>query len=144
PPHLKAVFPEMFIFDLYEVAYPGGVPRAPFVRSWSKLVEDLDTDGRVAPVPDGATDRLAEALAEHRRNVTPFQLLEQVPYRDSRANGGEPIFETRSPSHLLDLVNASNVPVYELSGFSDLWPKDALLWFRNLHVPKKITIGPWS
>jgi len=145
PPHLKAIFPEMFIFDLYEVAYPGGVPRSPFVRNWSSLVDRLDSDGKVAPVSASGAPRLTAALAQHHQNVTPYQMLGGVPYRDSRDPiTGESVFQTRSPDRLLARVNASHIPVYALSGFGDLWPKDALLWFSNLSVPKKITIGPWS
>jgi len=145
PPHLKAIFPEMFIFDLYEVAYPGGVPRSPFVRNWSQLVGDLDTNGRVAPVAEGGPSGLSRALEEHRQNVTPYEMLALVPFRDSRdPHTREAIFESRSPERWLSAVNQAQIPVYALSGFADLWPKDALLWFRNLRVPKKITIGPWS
>ena len=42
PPHLKAIFPMMAMFDLYEFVYPGGVFKEDFVRSWGRNTLLLD------------------------------------------------------------------------------------------------------
>jgi hypothetical protein len=146
PPHLKAVFAEMTAFDLYETVYSGGVYRQPFVEGFGALVKQADTSGRAAPVDadaDGAL--LAQALEEHRRNRDFAALCASLPYRDSAdaATGGR-FYITRSPSAYLDGVNRSGVAVYLLSGWHDLWARDAFLWFNNLHVPRRLVVGPWS
>lgn len=42
PPHLKAIFPEMAMFDLYTFGYSGGVFRHDFTANWSRSVANLD------------------------------------------------------------------------------------------------------
>ena len=34
PPHLKAIYPEMAMFDLYDTVYPGGIMRNGFIFGW--------------------------------------------------------------------------------------------------------------
>jgi len=123
PPHLKAIFPEMPLFDLYSFLYPGGVFREDFVRKWGERVRSLDVgDGH-----RGNDDVLARAVLH--------------PFRDSEnADDGAPAYR-RSPAHFVDAVNASNVPVHQLSGWHDIWVRDALLWHANLRTPRKLTIG---
>ena len=41
PPHLRAVFPEMVMFDLYEFCYPGGIYRHTLMKGWQQQVQGL-------------------------------------------------------------------------------------------------------
>ena len=49
----------------------------------------------------------------------------------------------RSPGTFLADINRSGVAIYHLTGWLDPVPRDALVWYANLRVPQKITIGPW-
>ncbi|MGA9773065.1 MAG: CocE/NonD family hydrolase [Blastocatellia bacterium] len=146
PPHLKAIFPEMALFDLYSFIYSGGVFRDNFVENWSQRVKSLDTDKGVAPVDgDSGNELLAQAIAQHQSNRDIFDLASQVPFRDStdRIARAAPFLDW-SPSTYLERIKDSGVAIYILGGWNDLWPRDALLWFKNLGGHTKITIGPWS
>lgn len=134
PPHLKAIFPQMAMFDLYDFVYPGGVFREPFVRCWSEKVRSLDVEHAAAPV-DGHSGALAEVTAEHQDNANVFELASAEPYRDAGP------YRDQSPSAFLDAINSSGVAVHQISGWFDMWVRDALLWFANLRVPQKLTIG---
>jgi hypothetical protein len=146
PPHLKAIFPEMAMFDLYSFVYPGGVFHNDFATHWSQSVKELDTTKPAAPV-DGDRNGvwLAKALAQHKTVKEIFDLLAPPPYRDSRSKvtNSKPYFEL-SPSGHLSQIKRSGVAVYHLAGWYDMWPRDALVWFKNLDHPQKIVIGPWS
>jgi hypothetical protein len=146
PPHLVAIFPEMAMFDLYSFVYPGGVFRRDFVQRWGDMVKNLDINRSVAPVendPDEAL--LAAAINQHLANISILDIASTAIFRDSRKKGAiiKP-YSDYSPSSYLQKIKQSKVAIYHLSGWYDLWPKDALLWFSNLDNPQKILIGPWS
>ncbi len=145
PPHLKAIFPEMALFDLYSFVYPGGVFRSDY-QEWVRRVREMDRDPGVAPV-EGDADRalLHQAQREHQGNVDPFALFARLPCRDSKddSTGAMPHL-THSPSTYLPRYRDSSVAVYHLAGWFDMWPRDALLWYHNLGNPQKIVLGPWS
>jgi putative CocE/NonD family hydrolase len=81
------------------------------------------------------------ALLEHRANYDVLGHAARFPFRDSVDDDGRGLYED-SPSAALDAVNASGVAVHILSGWYDMWVRDATLWFANLIVPRKLTIGP--
>ena len=144
PPHLKAIFPEMALFDLYEFSYPGGIFRDDFARKWGETIRGLDEATASAPV-QGEEALLAQAAQAHRSNGDIFRMLEGLPNRDSRGAGGAPLgYEANNPAARLGAVGKSKVAVYHLAGWHDMWPRDALLWFENLENPQKIIIGPWA
>ncbi len=140
PPHLTAVFAEMPLFDLYDFLYPGGVFRHDFAAGWSARVRELDTQPGVAAVA-GHSEVVASVLDEHRANVNVFAQARAMPYRDSADPDGVQSYLCRSPSAALPAVAASGVPVYLLSGWHDMWTRDALLWYANLPQPRKLVIG---
>jgi len=157
PPHLKAVFPEMAVFEWYPFIYPGGVYRDNFFASWQKLTYHLDRSlplewyssvrvgGLVAPV-DGDSGAVLRDLAikEHERNRPMDEMWSGVPYRNSiDPISKQPIHRERSPSSYLAAINASGVPIYTQGGWFDAFPRDAVLWFNNLRVPQKLVLGPW-
>jgi hypothetical protein len=155
PPSLKAIFPEMYVFDWYPFIYPGGVFRDDFFAKWQLLTRNLDSSTRftwganrfegVAPV-DGALGGVQRdsAITGHGANRDMLEMWSGVPYRDAvDPKTGVPILRERSPATYLDRINASRIAVYGLAGWYDAFPRDALLWHVNLTVPRKLVIGPW-
>jgi hypothetical protein len=146
PPVLRATFPEMAPFDLYDFVYPGGVFRHAFGRQW---VDDLvlrDRHDPLAPLevdPDGAL--LAAARAEHEGNLDTYGAFAALPYRDSRGlHTGEQPYLTRSPSALAASGRRPTVPVYLLAGWQDAFVRDAFLWYQAAAGPRRLVIGPWA
>lgn len=140
PPHLKAIFPQMAAFDIYSFLYPGGVFREDFARSWGALVRQLDASGTAVPV--SGAEHLADFIAaEHRGNADVLSRAVANPFRDSHDEvlGGSP-YSACSPSGLLAAIRAAAVPVYQLSGWMDLWVRDALCWYANLAGPQRLLI----
>jgi putative CocE/NonD family hydrolase len=155
PPHLKAIFPEMYVFEWYPMIYPGGVFRDDFFTQWQFLTHNLDNANRftwgplnfggVVPVdgPEGRAQR-DSAIAAHRMNRDVFEMWSRVPYRNSVDTvSGKEIHAERGPATYLIQINRAAIPVYGLAGWYDAFPRDAFLWFRNLKVPQKLVIGPW-
>lgn len=144
PPHLKAIFPQMPLFDLYSFLYPGGVFRHDFAHSWGEKVRELDSQAGAAPVA-GQVEAGRRVLAEHTDNDDVFRRAAAGPYRDSPdPDDGSPLYQRYSPANRLEAINASGIPVYQLSGWYDMWARDAILWHTNLTVPRKLTIGGTS
>jgi hypothetical protein len=145
PPHLKAIFPEMAMFDLYSFIYPGGVFRRDFAVKWGRMVNYLDALKPAAPVDGDDGKLLARAVAGHKLNRDLYDVFASMPYADSI----DPKTKTRlylsnSPSRYQDGIRKSGVAVYHLSGWYDMWSRDAFLWFKSLTNRQKIIIGPWS
>jgi len=81
PPHLKAIFPEMYVFEWYPMIYPGGVFRDDFFTKWQLLTHNLDNAvkftwgplnfGGVAPVdgPNGMALRESRREPRHVHDV---------------------------------------------------------------------------
>jgi len=146
PPHLVTIFPEMALFDLYSFAYHGGIMRYDFGASWSQLVATLDRVKR-APAVDNDPDEqlLTAAMAEHQANVDVAEMFSQLPFRDSASpDTAERVYASRSPASYLPEINRSGVSIYQMTGWFDVWPRDALRWYANIERPQKIVIGPWS
>jgi putative CocE/NonD family hydrolase len=143
PPHLKAIFPSMGSFDLYQLIYPGGI----FRRIIPELVSenfywqdfqatfvsvDADTDGSFA----------AAARKQHEKNVTPMSLAE-FPFHDSEGEISKP-WTLDNPMTYIQDINASSVAVYHWAGWHDVFARDVIQYVRNLKNPQKLTIGPWA
>lgn len=140
PPHLKAVFPSMVGFDLYDLVFPGGVYRGPPIdRLWQGFIRrSLEATG--PPVDDDSTGvRLVEASDTRReRQGTP----QDTPYRDSQL-GDSPVALFTIPERALAGINDAQVPVYLWAGWFDVYGRDPFVWFANLTGPKKLGVGPW-
>jgi len=145
PPHLKAIFPEMTMFDLYDFVYPGGILRHTFMQYWAKQTRALDLHlaRKPAPVEGVSNTTVQQALVQHKDNFDVAK-SSQGPYRDSTIEGAGAVYRDHSPSSFIDQVNGSGVAIYQRAGWFDMYPRDMLLWFNNLNVPKKIVIGPWN
>ncbi len=155
PPHLKAIFPEMAVFEWYPVIYPGGIFRDDFFAKWQQLTDQLDRSvpfdwgamrfQGVAPV-DGPNGKMLRdsAISAHAINRDMLEMWSGVPYRNSvDPKTGKQIHSERGPATYLRAINRSGIPVYTLAGWFDAFPRDALLWYGNLTVPEKLIIGPW-
>jgi uncharacterized protein len=145
PPHLRAIFPEKTLFDLYSFAYPGGVFRHDYARAWGNNVTALDRTTAAAPVDEDPGGRLlAQAVAEHQHNCDSYDVFSRMPFRDSvPPNGSGRSYADMSPAQYRREIAASGVAIYQLAGWDDMWPRDALLWHANLSNPRKLLIGPW-
>lgn len=143
PPHLVTVVPEKAMFDLYAFIYPGGVFRQDY-KNWVRQVREKDEDVGRETVSIRETDHI-EALKEHMTARYDDAIFDKMRFRDSKDPlTGEKINITRSPSSHLDRIKESSVAFYHIAGWFDMWPKDAILWFKNLKGPQKIMIGPWA
>ena len=133
PPHLVAIFPEMAMFDFYSFTYPGGVFRHDYTKNWSQRVKDLDRTIPASPVAGDTTGAmLANAVNEHQTNRDVFEMFARLVYRNSSDELTKTMpFLNRSPANYIKEVKKSGIPVYHLSGWYDMWPRDAVLWFNN-------------
>ena len=146
PPHLKAIFPEMAMFDLYDLCYPGGVYRHTLMKGWQQQVRTLDLSQgqRVAPVDEDKDQRLlAEAIRQHQGNFDVSRAA-QGPCRDVVMPQEGRVYVDNSPATYIEEVNKSGVAIYQRAGWLDMYPRDMLLWHVNLRTPRKIAIGPWD
>lgn len=146
PPHLKAIFPLVALFDLYAVAYHNGVFFDDFIRTWSDLTMDLDNTPGVAPV-DGEDGEalLRAALEEHAGNRRLIDILTPLRFRDAR---DEPTrarlyYEWQPAGHIKE-INESGIPMYVWGGWFDSFTKDCILIYRNFAGPKRLVMGAWS
>jgi putative CocE/NonD family hydrolase len=146
PPHLKAIFPAMALFDIYAVAYPGGVFYDDFIKHWSELTQMMDTQVIAAPVDEDKDEALLEsAIADHRESRALIDIFSPLKYRDNvdEVTGVQP-FYTWHPAAYVEGINESGVPIYLWCGWFDSFTRDGFLMFRNFKNPKKIVIGAWS
>ena len=141
PPHLKAIFPAVGPFEGYPQAYPGGVFNDKMLAMWQMGNIFLDVLMPAAPV-DEDTDgsMLAEAIEEHMGNLDTHLYAKSLPYRDSQSTlparpGPQSFLE-----HFLSEVRNSGIPMYHWAGWYDMFPRDQLLWFRNLDNPHLSTL----
>ena len=144
PPHLKAIFPSMATFDLYEIMYRGGVFGDEFAQGASRSLDYWDIETAAPPVDEDSDGKmLAEARAEHSSNVEPHKFLKSYAYRDTRKNDFAFWLENNPMANLKE-VNESSIPVYQWAGWYDFNIRDMFQWFVNMKNPQKLTIGPWS
>jgi hypothetical protein len=155
PPHLRAIFPEMAVFDFYPMLYPGGIFQEFALPTWRTLTRNLDQSltfdwfgirfGPVAPVDgDSGLALRAAAIEAHAGNWDVGDMWRRVPFHDSKdPETGVAYFEERSPGTYLDAINRSGVAIYHMTGWRDPVPRAPLLWYANLRVPQKLVIGPW-
>ncbi|MFB0502431.1 MAG: CocE/NonD family hydrolase, partial [Candidatus Bathyarchaeia archaeon] len=146
PPHLKAIIPWFSFADLYEVAYPGGIFRDDLARTWSDLTKFIDTVQPAAPVDSDSEGALLKKANEtHKLNRSILEILSPLRFRNDNdeATGCSPYFDW-SPGNYFAGINKSGVAVYLWGGWFDAFVRDTFVFYRNLDVPKRMTIGPWS
>jgi len=146
PPHLKAIFPTVALFDIYEVAFHNGVFFDDLIRTWSDLTMELDKTPGAAPV-DGENGEalLKAALEEHAGNRRLIDVVTPLRFRDSRDEAtGARIYHDWQPAGFIKETNEAGIPMYVWGGWFDSFTKDCILIFRNFAVPKKLVMGAWS
>lgn len=146
PKNLKALFPEMAMFDTYDFIYQGGIFKKPFNDAWGNLIRYLDMEGNPAPADnDPEAETISQAIIQRAKNIYPDELnASLLPIREAWHDSLSfyPFIEN-SPSNYLEEINQAKIPAYIFAGWQDAYAKDALLWFANLIAPHKITIGSW-
>ncbi|OGD18598.1 MAG: hypothetical protein A2Y69_05960 [Candidatus Aminicenantes bacterium RBG_13_59_9] len=146
PPHLKAIFPLVALFDLYGIAFHNGVFFDDFIRTWSDLTDELDKTPGAAPVNgEDAEALLKAALEEHAGNRRLVDIMLPLRFRDSRdeATGARP-YSDWHPAGFIKEINEAGIPMYVWGGWFDSFTKDGVLIFRNFAVPKRLVMGAWS
>jgi hypothetical protein len=142
-PHLKAIFPASSGFDPYNVTFAGGVYNKGFQSffTWSmafleRVVTPVDADA------DGA--QLARVIEERRGRTAAVQSTRfaDFGFRDSLTPQGQRFWRGGEVYALLEGVNRANVPAYVTCGWYDIFTADAFLLYRNLTVPKRLTLRP--
>jgi len=147
PPHLKAIFPVVALFDLFEMGSQGGVYKEDFVKTWSELTTRLDTEPGVAPVDgDAGGVLLKKALAEHKAGNRPLaSIMEGLRFRNSvdPVTGVAPSMEWQPAGHIA-AINGSGVPVYLWAGWFDAFTRHAFLAYRNFTAPRRLAVSARS
>jgi len=146
PPHLKAIFPIVALFDIYPVGYHGGVFYDDLIRTWSELTKLMDTERVAAPIDDDKDGRLLkEAVEEHKSSRTLIEIMSPLRYRNDKdeMSGVMPNYEWH-PAAFIEEINQSGIPIYLWGGWFDSFTKDGFLMFRNFKNAKKIVMGAWS
>lgn len=146
PPHLKAIFPMVALFDIYSLVYHGGVYLDDFLKTWSDLTRVLDTEKTAAPVDaDNDETLLKAAIAAHRSNRSVYEMFSTLKFRDSRENStAARLYYEWHPAALIEKINQSGVSMYLWCGWFDSFTRDGFLMFRNFTAPRKLVIGAWS
>jgi len=147
PPHLKAIFPEVAVADMYELIEKGGIYHGPFIEMWSQAVRQMDVDQPSAPVDEDRDGALLRAAVEqHKASRSAADIFAALSYRDSV----DPVsrvmpFRDWTPITYLPEIRDSKVAVYHLAGWYDRYVRDQLVLFKNLRTnPERISIGPWT
>ena len=125
-PALKAIAPVSAAFDFYaDLFRPGGIPNTAFQPGWSALVSALDSghpsdypalSSAAAPCPvdaDPDGTLMAQAIAEHRKNVDSARAAVGASFRDDAA------FRDHFPFAYEHLAATNSVPVLSLEASHD-------------------------
>jgi putative CocE/NonD family hydrolase len=146
PPHLKAIFPLVPPFDIYDVGYHNGVYFRDLIQTWNDLTIMLDTKLPAAPVDedrDGAL--LRAALKEHLRNRPTIDIFSPPRFRDSLDVPTQAyVMRDWQPSGHVAEISESKVPTYLWGGWFDSFTRDVFLMQENFDVPRKLVVGAWS
>jgi putative CocE/NonD family hydrolase len=142
PPHLKAIFPAMFLFDLYDFPYHNGVFYDDCLISGEEILgKSAQRNIRfISPVDiDSSKILLNEAAAYRKYNRNMYETFSNLKYRDSFDSITQSYpYKEWSPSNYINKINESGVAVYIYGGWYDLFSKDALMLYNNLTTPKKL------
>lgn len=148
-PHLKAIFPMSFEFDVYDFRVPGGItgarggvrpqragdPTPQESRDAMAATVDADTDGSL----------LKKAISEHKGTIESEGYL---PFRDSystelKDEASRQWWIKSSPTTYMDQINNAGVAMYMAVNWDEGSTKPGPFFaFNNFDVPKKLIIGP--
>ncbi len=148
-PHLKAIFPMSFEFDVYDFRVPGGIAGVRGADRPRKPGDPLPHESRdvLAATVDGDTDSLLlkQAMKDHVGTVEDGGYL---PYRDSYSTlftdeASQQWWTKSSPSSYLDKINTSGVAMYMAVNWDEGNTKPGPFFaFNNFTIPRKLIVGP--
>ncbi len=142
-PALKAIFPTVAAFDMYDVLYDGGIYRQNMIAHWGRLTRALDVGFPEPPVDQDSTGAMwRKALADHASNWNVVTEWGAAKFRDHKTPAFD-LIKFQPSTYLMDM-NQSNVAAYHWGGWYDIFARDEMLWFRNWTGVDRITMGPWS
>ncbi|MBX3148012.1 MAG: CocE/NonD family hydrolase [Gemmatimonadales bacterium] len=142
-PALKAIFPIVAAFDMYNVVYEGGIYRENTMQHWGILTHSLDKVYPEPPVDADTSGALrAEALAMHEKNWDVVEQYRRAVNRDYDAP--DFAWSRHDPAGVLDAINRAAVPAYHFGGWYDIFARDEMLWFANYKGPQRVTMGGWA
>jgi putative CocE/NonD family hydrolase len=146
PPHLKALFPIVPPFDLYDVGYHNGVYFRDLIKTWNDLTIELDTKLPAAPVDEDRDGAMLEAaLKEHLGNRPTIDLFPPRIFRDARDPVTQAyVLKDWHPAGHVGEITESQIPMYLWAGWYDAFTRDDLLMYMNFEVPRKLVVGVWS
>lgn len=142
PPHLKAIIPAMAMFDIYDLAYPGGIFLFDLVKSWTDLTREIDLGRVPAPVDGDADGKLVkEARLGRTHNRGAYDIVAPLKFRDGKDPAtGIRIYQRWQPAGYVREINESGVAVYLFCGWYDAYIRDGFLMFRNLGPRFKMVV----
>ena len=154
-PALRAIVPQSDTYDLYEeLIFPGGVFNEAFMQAWSDLVFEMDRNSTLeyegstytlSPVesdPEG--ELLDQAIAEHDGNLSVFEAVEGLTFRNDPAIAEMTLDDISTHNRIGDLVS-SNVAVYHWGSWMDGGTADGVIrQFMESPGPHRATIGSWT
>jgi putative CocE/NonD family hydrolase len=146
PPHLKALFPIVPIFDIYDICYHGGVYYEDLLKTWSTFTGMLDTQIPAAPVDDDAGGALLKlAIQGHAANRPAISIFSGLKFRDGRDQvTGSLAYQDWGAAGKVKQITDSKIPMYIWGGWFDSFTRDVFLMQKNYLVPKKLAVGAWS
>jgi putative CocE/NonD family hydrolase len=146
PPHLKALFPIVALYDSYYTFLPGGIFYDDCLRTWSELTRQLDTEIVAAPVIGDEEETMLKAAIEEHKNSRPLiEIFLPLEFRDSKDEGtGEYPYLEWHPAAFTKEINESGIPIYLWCGWFDIFTRDGFQMYRNFTAPTKIAMGAWS
>ena len=138
----------------------GGLAISSFARVWERLHKGMSENEPAAPV-DGPDGESLREQAESERSPDRYRWVETFSDMDPRDVTRMSSFDglnRRRPRPDLglgevasgwfdstDLINASGVPTYIVTGWWDLtFPGYLIDAFNRLNVPKRLIVGPWN
>ncbi len=142
-PALKALYTAGAPLDPYrEVGYPGGAYAKGFGDNYILLTSDLDN--MIAPVDGDEKDRqLTDALKER----SAFKFTDMVAdvfltaaFDDQPSQKLGVKWEAFSGISHISALKDTDVPIFNIAGWRDIFSRDVLFWDRSITAPKRLII----
>lgn len=148
-PHLKAIFPMSFEFDVYDFRVPGGIAAARGGVRQRNPGDPTPQESRDIMAANVDVDKdsliLKQAISEHKETIESEGYL---PFRDSYSTEFKDEVSKQwwiksSPSNYLDNINNSGVAMYMAVNWDEGSTKPGPFFaFNNYKNPRKLIIGP--
>jgi putative CocE/NonD family hydrolase len=159
---IKGVVPQEIEFDVYaDIAFPGGILNAGFIRAWSDSNKKLDNHKTsdlfpfmarlmvkgVRPVDADKKSRvmLKKALQDHQANTDVFDAMTTIIYKDDPFGKTGATMGDFSVFRCNHAIQAGNVPIFSWGSWMDgAAAESALRNFNTFSNPQITVIGAWK